>query len=284
MPRPRIGIYEKALPAVGDWPARLGAAAETGFDFVEIAIDEDPARLARLDWPPAERAALRRAVADSGVPVHTIILSAHRRHPLGSADATTRDRAQAMFVQAVDLAADIGARVVQLAGYFVFYEPHDPDCRSRFVAGLHHGLGHAAGAGVMCGLETMDGEDVISVDNALDIVTEVASPWLQVYPDVGNLAANGLDAAAQLRRAAGHLVGVHLKDTRPGEYRRVPFGDGIVPFAEVFTALAEIGYPGPFLVEMWNDDAPDATATIVAARTWLQERMATAGLMGTHAL
>lgn len=284
MPNPPIGIYEKALPKAPDWPARLAAAATAGFDFVEIAVDEDPDRMARLAWPAVDRAALRNAVADAGIPIHTIILSAHRKYPLGSASPQTRHQALTMFDQAVELAADIGARTVQLAGYYVYYEPHDPGSRDRFVEGLRRGVQGAAAAGVMCGLETMDGEDITSVAAALAIADEIGSPWLQLYPDVGNLAANGLDVPAELSQAAGRLVGVHLKDTRLGVYRRVPFGDGIVPFDDAFRALAKIGYAGGFLVEMWNDGAVDAMATIVAARSWLQDRMITAGLMAQDAV
>lgn len=278
MARPQIGIYEKALPDLGGWPARMAAAAEAGFDFLEIAVDETDERLRRLDWSPADRVALRRAASDGGVGIHAVILSAHRRFPLGSASRANRKLALDIFDKAVGLAVDIGARAIQLAGYYVYYEPHDGDSRERFVDGLHRGLEKAGAAGVMLGLETMDGEDVTSVERAMEIVDEIGSPWLQVYPDIGNLAANGLDVGAELRRAKGHLVGIHLKDARPGEYRRVPFGEGVVPFVDAFRALAEIGYDGTYLIEMWNDDAADSLRIISDARVWIQDRMVEAGL------
>ncbi len=273
MSEPMIGIYEKALPALAHWPDRLAAAAEAGFDFVEIAVDDDPDRLARLDWTADRRRALRDAVETSGVRVHTLILSAHRRFPLGSASADGRLRAMELFDKAVDFAGDIGARVIQLAGYYVYYEEHTPQSRDWFLEGLQEGLARAASAGVMLGLETMDGKDVTSVAKAMEIVEIFNSPWLQVYPDVGNLAANGLDVGAELALARGHLIGIHLKDARPGEYRRVPFGAGTVPFVEAFRALNEIGYAGNFLIEMWNDGADDALEIITKARTWIFDRM-----------
>ena len=122
MSNPSIGIYEKALPDLPDWPSRLAAAAEAGYDFVEIPVDETEEKLARLDWTTTERAALRSAVTDTGVDIDTVILSAHRKFPLGSASVETREKALDLFKKAVDLAVDLNASTIQLAGYFVYYE------------------------------------------------------------------------------------------------------------------------------------------------------------------
>lgn len=279
-----FGIYEKALPALSGWPEKLDAAAAAGYEFIEIAVDDDINRLNRLDWNSDQRALLREASANSGVRLQTIVLSVHRRFPLGSGTPATRKRALDILKKAVDLAADVGARIIQVAGYYVFYEKHDAGSRGRFIEGLQRGLERASQAGAMLGIETMDGEDITSVERAMEIVSEVNSPWLQVYPDVGNLAANGLDVAAELRLGAGHLVGIHLKDTRPGEYRRVPFGEGIVPFKDVFQTLTDIGYDGGYLVEMWNDDAPDAMNITANARGWLEDRMNDAKMVKANAI
>jgi L-ribulose-5-phosphate 3-epimerase len=45
-----VGVYEKALPIDVSWGRRLELAAQAGYDFVEISIDESHARLARLNW------------------------------------------------------------------------------------------------------------------------------------------------------------------------------------------------------------------------------------------
>lgn len=279
----RFGIYEKALPPLSGWSKKLDIAARAGYAFVELSVDDDPRRLDRLKWTADQRAVLRDASAYSGVRVQTIVLSAHRKYPLGSRDPATGKRAVELLVQAVDLAVDIGARTIQIAGYYAYDEERDAGTRDRFITNLSRGLEPASQANVMLGLETMDGENVTSVESAMQIISEVNSPWLQVYPDVGNLAANGLDVSEELRLGAGRIVGVHLKDTRPGEYRRVPFGEGIVPFSEVFQALNETGYQGGYLVEMWNDGALDAFDTIINARVWLEAQMSEAKEVKTNA-
>lgn len=275
-----IGIYEKALPFNLDWHARLALARTAGFDFVEISIDESDERLARLDSPAPDRATLREASAASGVPLLTMCLSGHRKYPLGSASPEIRGRALDIMHKAVDFALDIGIRVIQLAGYYVYYEPHDAGSLARYQEGLARGLEWASKAGVMLALENVDGDDVNSVTRAMYFVNEFNSPWFQVYPDIGNLAEHGWDVCAELELARGHMVGVHVKDTRPGEPRRVPFGAGVVPFGAAFRKLAEMEFTGPVLLEMWNDDAPDAVNIVRAAREWVVTRMCEAELVG----
>lgn len=273
-----IGIYEKALPYDVDWRQRLALARTAGFDFVEISIDESDERLGRLDWPANERRALHRAVADEGVPILTMCLSGHRKYPLGSASPTTRSRAIEIMHRAVDFAVDVGIRVIQLAGYYVYYEDHSAQSRDRYFTGLEQALEWAARAGVMLALENVDGNDVDSISEAMAFVKELESPWFQVYPDIGNLAEHGLDVCAELELAQGHIVGVHVKDTRPGEPRRVPFGHGVVPFAQAFAKLATMGFSGPILLEMWNDDSPEAMQIVADSRNWVFARMLEAGL------
>ena len=50
-----LGLYEKATPQDLSWEERLRVAAEAGFDYMEISVDESDARQARLDWTAAER-------------------------------------------------------------------------------------------------------------------------------------------------------------------------------------------------------------------------------------
>ncbi|MEM7531313.1 MAG: L-ribulose-5-phosphate 3-epimerase [Chloroflexota bacterium] len=274
-----IGIYEKALPFKVDWHERLDVAKSVGFDFVEISIDESEERRTRLDWNQQERANLRDAIVQSGIPLTTLCLSAHRKFPYGSADPAIVAEADVIMRKAVDFAVDIGVRVIQLAGYYVYYEPHVDGSYARYKAGLARGLEYASKAGVMLALENMDGNDVISVSKAMEFVTAFNSPYFQLYPDIGNLAEHELDVCAELLLGKGHYVGVHVKDTLPGEPRRVPFGEGVTPFVDAFATLAEIGFNGPILLEMWNDDSPDSLDIVRNARTWVMSKMAEGGLI-----
>jgi L-ribulose-5-phosphate 3-epimerase len=279
-----MGIYEKALPDYSCWLQRLSSARTAGFDFVEMSVDETPERLARLDWSGESRQVLRNAIAETGIPILTMCLSAHRKYPLGSASAGIRQRSLEILQKAIDFAASTGIRVIQIAGYYVYYEPHVSESVLRYQDGLARGIDWAAQAGVMLALENVDGEDVTSISRAMSFVETFDSPWFQIYPDIGNLGEHGLDVCAELERGRGHMVGVHVKDTRPGEPRRVPFGEGAVPFVEAFRKLAQMNFAGPLLLEMWNDDSPDSVRIVQEARKWVFDRMVQAELVSDQSI
>jgi L-ribulose-5-phosphate 3-epimerase len=264
-----IGIYEKALPSIG-WPAMFEVAARAGFQFVEMSVDESDDRLSRLTWSAAERSRVAAAAATAGTPIYSVCLSGHRRFGLGSADPAVRSEAARILDAAIGLAADLGIRVIQIAGYFAYYEPATPDAAIRYVDGLRAGLGLAARRGVMLAVENIDTTDMASGDDAVGLATELGSPWFQVYPDVGNFAVHELDVVANVRRVLPHAVGLHLKDARPGEPRRVPFGEGTVPFDAVFRALLDAEYSGPLTIEMWNDDPTTAELRASEALAWIR--------------
>ena len=77
-----LGIYEKAL-APGSWESKFQLAAELGFDFIELSIDESDARLARLNWNAKQIADINKISQATGVKLRSICLSGHRRYPLG---------------------------------------------------------------------------------------------------------------------------------------------------------------------------------------------------------
>jgi L-ribulose-5-phosphate 3-epimerase len=263
-----VGLYEKALPADLSWEDRLAGAAEAGYDFIDISIDESDARLARLDWSASERAALRQANANTGVPILTMCLSAHRKYPLGSHSPEIRKTGLDILRKAIDFAGDIGLRIVQVMGYDIFYEPSDDQTKAYFVEGIKHGVRWAGQAGVMLGLENVDNPFLESLDKGMRLVCEIDSPWFQLYPDIANLAAAGYHPPDQIMLAKGHLIAIHVKDGLPGVIRGVPFEEGIVPFAETFKALAQVGFWGPLGVEMWADmdSGGDPLASAMAAR------------------
>ena len=50
----RLGLYEKAMPDFESWEEKLLLTCETGFDWLEISIDETDKKLSRLDWNKAQ--------------------------------------------------------------------------------------------------------------------------------------------------------------------------------------------------------------------------------------
>ena len=132
----QLGIYEKAMPSNVDWLERLLAARQAGFDFVEISIDETDGRQARLDWSPEERMKLLNTIQVAEMPIRTMCLSGHRKYPLGSHDPDVRRRGMEIMEKAIRLACDLGIRIIQLAGYDVYYEEGDAETHRYFLENL----------------------------------------------------------------------------------------------------------------------------------------------------
>jgi L-ribulose-5-phosphate 3-epimerase len=273
-----IGLYEKALPDTMSWDERLAAAGQAGYDFIEISIDESDERLSRLDWSASERAALRRSIENTGVRIMTMCLSGHRKYPLGSHSSELRRQGQDILRKAINFAGDIGLRVVQVMGYDVFYETSDDETRVNFIDGLRLGARWAGQSGVMLGLENLDTPFVENLSKAMAIIREIDSPWLRLYPDIGNLAAAGYYPPDELALAKNQLLGVHVKDALPKIIRGVPFETGIVPFRETFQALVESGFWGLIGIEIWGKmhAGEDPITSVAAARKFVEGLVAEA--------
>jgi len=251
----RLGLYEKAMPAALTIREKLAAAKAFGYDYLELSIDETDAMLARLDSTPKERHAILEAVRDVGLPIGSVCLSGHRKYPLGSNDAVTEARSLEIVEKAIVLASELGVRIIQLAGYDVYYEPSNEKTTARFLRNLKKSVSSAARYGVTMGFETMETEFMNTVEKAMDCVKKINSPYLGVYPDIGNCtnAARlcGADEFGDLRKGAGHIVALHLKESKPGVFREVPFGAGHVDFDGFVRETLEMGV-GMFVTELWH--------------------------------
>ena len=276
----RLGVYEKALGAC-DWRDLPDRARRAGYDFVEVSVDESPERLARLATRAEERRDVRYAADAAETPIDALVLSALRRWALGSPDALVRARAGGLVRQALVLASDLGARMVQVPGYFSFHDAAGPDGRARYVDGLRGAAALAGELGVHLAVENMDGTDVASLVEATAVVEEVDAPWVGLQPDLGNLVAQGLDLLGEIGTGIAYYRGVHLKDALPGVYRRVPFGNGHVAFGVALAKLRSLGYPGPFTVEIWNDDEATAARHAAVAAAWAARQLCAVGYEGT---
>ena len=250
----KIGIYEKAMISGQSWEAMLSQAKAAGFDYMEVSVDETDDRLARLDYTPAQRAEVRRAMENAGLPIRSMCLSGHRKFPLGSRDAETRRRSLEIMDKALELSCELGVRIIQLAGYDVYYEEGGADTRAWFSENLQKCAEMAAKYGVVLGFETMETEFMDTVGKAMEYVRAVDSPYLQVYPDLGNLTnaavKYGHDVLDDIRAGQGHLVAMHLKETVPGVYRDMMFGEGHVAFAPAIAQALKMGVR-MFVTECW---------------------------------
>lgn len=282
--RAPLGIYEKALPKDITWEERFQIAKKLGFQFIEMSVDETDERLARLEWSKAKRQEVMQASLEYGIPIRSICLSGHRRYPFSSHEETTRKKAREIMKKGLQLAADLGVRVIQLAGYDVYYEEKDETTRNHFIEGLKRACELAAEYQIIIAIEIMDDPFMSSITKYLEIKEAVPSQWLKVYPDLGNLSAwTENNVPAELEKGITEIVAIHLKDTLavtttfPGKFRDVIFGEGCVDFDCCLEALAKLNYKGPFLIEMWSEVSENYLDDIEKAKQYLIPKLEKAG-------
>ncbi len=249
-----LGLYEKSMPNNIDFRQKLNCAKEAGYDFLELSIDETDEKLARLKWTPLEKHSVIRDMLDCDFAVRSICLSGHRRFPLGHPDRAIREKGLDIMAGAIDLDSDLGIRIIQIAGYDVYYEPGNEQTRKLFGENLQKSVELASKAGVILAFETMETEFLNTVEKAMYWVNLIGSPYLQVYPDSGNITNAAVryetDVINDLRTGRGHLAALHLKESLPGVFREVPYGTGHVDFSTMTKAAFSLGVRR-YLAEFW---------------------------------
>lgn len=249
-----LGLYEKAMPNNLNWEEKLKFAKSVGYDFVEISIDETDEKLSRLNMSKEERKNLVNLMMDNNIYIRTMCLSGHRKYPLGSNNKETVKRSLDIMEKAIILANDLGIRIIQIAGYDVYYEDSSIETIKRFEENLKKSTEIAAKFGVILAFETMETEFMNTVEKAMDYVNKINSPYLQVYPDIGNITnASKLynkDVLKDLETGKGHIVGMHLKETVPNKFREIPFGTGHVDFEKAINLAFSLGVR-KYVTELW---------------------------------
>ncbi len=247
-------LYEKALMP-HEWSKMFEDTAQLGFDGFEISVDESDGRLARLDWTEQDCLHVIRAAKDAGVLLQSLCFSGQRRFPMGSADPVIVQQSLLMMTKCIRLCQSLGIRVLQVAGYDVFYEPSSPETYRRYIDNLAKMVRVAERHGVMLAIEPVE-KGVLSVKMALDIINEIHSPFLQVYPDIANMASLGIDYFPQIEAGLGHIVQIHIRDALPNFFYGVDLGAGIIDFAKTFQLFNCLGLTCPLNLEMWNLENP----------------------------
>jgi L-ribulose-5-phosphate 3-epimerase len=271
-----LGLYEKAMPSSLCIKEKLIEAKNAGFDFMEISIDETEERLSRLKWSKEKRRELVQAMEEVDMRIMTMCLSAHRKFPMGSEDEKIRSISMEIMSDAIDFAVDIGVRVIQIAGYDEYYQPSNENTKRFFLENLKKSAQLAARKGVVLAFETMETEFMNTVEKAMKCVMDINSPYLQVYPDLGNItnAAElyGRTVSEDLDMGKGHIAAMHLKETVPGKFREIPYGTGHVSFESAIRTVSEMGV-NLYVGEFWYVGNDDWQYQLKYAKDFLKDKL-----------
>lgn len=271
----RLGLYEKAMPGAVSWEEKLCEAKKAGFDFLEMSIDETEEKLDRLDWNMDQIWQIGEIQRKADFYIESICFSAQRKFPLGSRKWGTESLH--ILKKAVILAKKMGIRVIQLQGYDCFYdEISNASSCGLFYHRLKEAAMFASAYGIVLALETMETEFMNTVEKTMKGIRYVDSPYLQIYPDVGNLYNAQKDVVSDLNRGKGHIAAAHLKETVPGKFREIPYGEGQVDFPVVIAELYRLGVRR-FVAEFWYDGGEEWQQNMKKNKDFLTKQMKKAG-------
>ncbi|CUX29688.1 L-ribulose-5-phosphate 3-epimerase [Clostridium sp. C105KSO13] len=266
----RLGLYEKAIPQDIGWRERLHVAKVAGFEYMEMSIDETEYRMKRLDWDDRKIAELRQLQEEEGFFIETMCLSAQRKFPLGS--QKWESEANELLKKAILFGKKMGIRFIMLQGYDCYYEEiSNETSRLRFSKNLRKAVNFAASHGVMLAIETMENDFMNTVEKVMRSVHYVNSPYLMVYPDLGNITNGTEDILTDIETGRGYIVAAHLKETLPGKFREVPYGTGNVNFPAGIATLYEMGVRR-YVAEFWHCGEESWGKVLVNNRRFLDEQ------------
>lgn len=256
----------------------LGLLAELGYEGV--AITPDVGALDPMCVEAREVAEVRRVSDELGLELAVetgarFVLDPREKHRPSLLEEAGGDRSRrlGMLLRSIDLAADLGARVVSLwsgsapEGGGVEAGGHAPERREelwkRLVDGLRPALEHASGRGVELAFEPEPGMFVERPTGYGELIERLGADGerLGLCLDVGHCVVSGdLPVGAVIREWAPRLLHVHLDDAPRGVHEHRMFGRGALDLGDALSALLEVGYDGMAAVELSRDSHRGAEA------------------------
>ncbi|MDD7305548.1 MAG: L-ribulose-5-phosphate 3-epimerase [Peptoniphilaceae bacterium] len=275
MDKTNLGIYEKALPNELSIREKIQIAKKIGFDQLEISIDESDEKLARLYNGFAKE--LLQVQIQENFRVRTMCLSGHRKYPMGSTSQQIRKKSLEIMQKAIEFADINSIKIIQLAGYDVYYEQSSKETEKYFIDNLIKAVNMASKYGVVLAFETMETSFMDTVEKSMKYVKLINSPYLGLYPDIGNLknaaVKYGKDVVEDINLGKGHIFAAHLKETKPGVYRDMTFGtDGHTEYERCIEELKNQKvsiYTGEF----WNHGEENYKEIVKDAYTFLKGKL-----------
>ncbi|MGL4323179.1 MAG: sugar phosphate isomerase/epimerase family protein [Beijerinckiaceae bacterium] len=235
-------------------------AKQAGCDFIELLVPE-PGEL--------DLAETRAALADHGLGVE-LAARVNLARDLSSDDKAAQDAGVAYLESCVDIAAQLGARIVGGPLYgapLVFAgrapKPVPEDMRQRridqVVAGLKQAGRRAADQGIVFGIEPLNRfeTDIANTTrHGIALAEMVDHPAVGVMLDTFHMNIEDPDIATAIRDCGKRLV--HFQ---ANENNRDFLGAGHIDWPGVARALRDIDYSGPITLEPFrrDDDPPGVT-------------------------
>lgn len=216
---------------------------ETGYDLIEIPL---------LDPSDVDAEMTRRVLDEAGLAA-SCSLGLSFDADISSADRAVAARGEDLLERAIEVTSGIGSSFlggVVHSAMGKYLAPATEQGRRNCVDALRRLATRAARAGVTIGVEAVNRYEsnlVNTAAQALALIDEVGAPNVVAHLDTYHMNIEEANLADPVRACGDRLGYVHI-----GESHRGYLGTGTVAFAELFSALAEIGYDGPVAFESFS--------------------------------
>lgn len=255
MKKYEIGLYEKAMRNTMSWSEKLRCAKECEYDYLEICIDATDEKINRIFMDHEEKKRIMEAVFETGIPIGSMSVSALTKYALGDPKEEIRKKAMEIAEKSIELAVDLGARTVMIPGYDIYFGESTVETKKYFLENVKKIAEIAEKEGILVGFETMENNFMNTTGKAVQYVNMVDSAYLKIYPDAGNITnaavENRHDVCEDLSLGKGKLIALHLKETKPGKFREVPFLTGHVQFEKIIGTAWKLGVRR-YVTELWD--------------------------------
>jgi sugar phosphate isomerase/epimerase len=228
----------------------LELLAELG--YTAVALTPDVNHLPPFETTPAELARVRRKLESLGLAAVVeagarFVLDPRRKHRPNLLENDPEERlVRLRFLnRSAEMAAELGASAVSFWSGVRPPEVAEDDAWGRLVEGVGAACERAAALGVKVAFEPEPGMLVDSLA-AWDRLREaVGHPAFGLTLDVGHVpCTETISPAEAIRRYDGHLLNVHLDDTRGGVHEHLQIGEGEIDWPGTARALRDVGFSG----------------------------------------
>ena len=245
--------YIWSTPAV-DCIRRL---TDLGYRNFELMIH--PPHLPLDGFSAAARRELRAAVESTGAKITSVNMPS-LDHNLASSFDRVRDASVAMFADAIDIAADIGAPwLVTVPGRMSPLFPPPLEHRIGWMTGsIEKLLPRAEARGIGLAIENVPLASFPDAATLGAFVRRFGSQSIGVCYDAANAHFIGESLTEGVASLADLLRVAHLSDTTRRVWRHDRLGLGDVPVAEFARALDAAGFGGPCTLEIIDGDTEGA--------------------------
>ncbi len=241
----KIGYRTQAYGRMG-FGESLRDLKERGYGGVEFCLDSPPVRGTEFDEVAAKKFA--KMISDAGLEVYSV--SHH-------GNFVSDDGFFAELKRLIPLARAMGTEV-----FVISSGPIDRTSRRRQFVTVEKRLREltevAEKAGVTLALEAEPNLAVESTRELMQLIWKIESPALRINLDIGHACLTDDDLIETIRKAAKLIVHAHIDDMAGGAHRHLLPGTGEIDLPAVMTAFLEIGFRGPFVVDLFNLDPKEA--------------------------